>query len=118
MTRPKAYDPCIGQKYQLFGRWNSNEEYDHLDYARTKQEKDYIISEYHLGSPAYMIKAILLPRKYWTLNTKQKTALEKHWGMRIRVKDGNVEAKKGESWGILCNIGEGIINANILLNKQ
>lgn len=68
MSRPKAYNPQQGYRYQLL-IWDSyNREYDHLDYAKDKEEKDYLLNEYKLANH-YGIKVIELPQKYW--NNKQ-----------------------------------------------
>jgi hypothetical protein len=53
-----------------------------------------------------------------TLTTKEKAALKSWWHMPVRVKDGNVELKKGESWGILCSIEEGKKNAQMIIKKS
>jgi hypothetical protein len=64
MTRPKAYSPVVGYKYQILQYDNYNREYDHLDYAKDKQEKEFLLKEYRL-SGATGLKTIELPRKYW-----------------------------------------------------
>ena len=53
-----------------------------------------------------------------TLTTKEKHALKSWWNMPIRVKEGNIEAKKGECWGILCSIEEGKKNAQMIIRKN
>jgi len=53
-----------------------------------------------------------------TMARKERVALSQHWGMPLRCKNGNVELKKGESWGVLCSIEEGKENAQIILTKQ
>lgn len=67
MTMPKAYEPCQGQMYQLLLWDNYNREYDHLDYAKDRQERDYLLSEYRLAfrGQGARFKTIQLPKKYW-----------------------------------------------------
>ena len=66
MSQPKAYSPEYGYKYQILA-WDSyNREYDHLDYAKDKTEKDYLLNEYRIAYPSgSQFKTILLPQKYW-----------------------------------------------------
>lgn len=67
MSLPKAYDPQPGYKYQFLYRYGAVKEWDHLDYAIDKSDKDYLYNEYALayrGTPSE-IKVILLPKKYW-----------------------------------------------------
>lgn len=52
-----------------------------------------------------------------TLTTKERTALESYWNMPIRIKGNNIEAKKGECWGILCSFEEGKKNAQIIIER-
>lgn len=65
MTMPKAYSPEHGYKYQILAYDSYNREYDHLDYAKDKKEKDFLIGEYSLIYGIGSLKSILLPRKYW-----------------------------------------------------
>jgi hypothetical protein len=63
MTMPKAYCPEYGYKYQILC-WDSyNREYDHIDYAKDKEEKNYLLAEYIMVGGIY--KSIPLPKKYW-----------------------------------------------------
>lgn len=52
------------------------------------------------------------------LTAKEKTYLSKYWNMPIRIKNGNIEAKKGECWGILCSVEEGKKNAQMIIKKS
>ena len=52
------------------------------------------------------------------LTPKEKKVLETYWQMKIKVKDGNVLAKKGECWGILCSLKDGKENAQILIERS
>jgi hypothetical protein len=72
MSRPKAYSPEIGYKYQLLCRNPSYDRaFEHCDYAADKDEKNHLISNY---SQAYGVgwefKSILLPAKYWPAKNK------------------------------------------------
>lgn len=67
MSRPKAYSPEPGQKYQILCR---NQAYDrafeHCDYAESFQERQQLLSEYRLAYGAgWEFKCILLPAKFW-----------------------------------------------------
>jgi hypothetical protein len=64
MTKPKAYEPQSGYMYQLLQYDNYNREYDHLDYAKDREEKQYLLNEYRI-SGVKGLKAIQLPKKYW-----------------------------------------------------
>lgn len=68
MTYPKCYDPEYGYKYQLIIRYSAiSREWEHLDYAKDKADKDYLIDNYILANRnnGAEIKAIRLPQKYW-----------------------------------------------------
>jgi len=67
MSKPKAYEPQQGYRYQVLCR---NQHYDraweHCDYAKDKTEKNYLIGEYRMAyGVGYEFKSILLPQKYW-----------------------------------------------------
>jgi hypothetical protein len=72
MTLPKAYDPEYGYMYQILVMFNTSREYEHCDYAKDKQEKNYLLGEYklawHSSNPTF--KVIILPQKYWPVNNK------------------------------------------------
>lgn len=69
MTRPKAYEPVQDQMYQILLYDNYNREYDHLDYAKDKTEKNFLLSEYKLSyGNGFKFKTILLPKKYHPKN--------------------------------------------------
>lgn len=66
MTMPIAYEPQHGYKYQLLSWYGSERQWEHLDYAKDKEEKGYLMGEYRASfGPEYRFKAILLPKKYW-----------------------------------------------------
>jgi hypothetical protein len=67
MSRPNAYDPQPESKYQILCRNQSySRAWEHCDYAKDKQEKNYLIGEYRLAYGAgWEFQAILLPRKFW-----------------------------------------------------
>jgi len=52
-----------------------------------------------------------------TLTQKERQALKMHWQAPLRVKNGNIELKKGVCWGILCSIKEGKENAQMIIEK-
>ena len=67
MTMPKAYEPESGYKYHILCR---NQQYDrvweHCDYAKDSQEKNYLVGEYRTAYGAgWEFKAIQQPKKYW-----------------------------------------------------
>ena len=68
MTNPKAYDPLQGYKYQILCKYlgNENREWEHCDYAKSTEEKNYILEEYRLAYRGrFEFKVITLPKKYW-----------------------------------------------------
>lgn len=68
MSRPKAYEPEQGYKYQILCRNQAYDgrEWQHCDYATTTKDKNYLIGEYCLAYGAgYEFKSIMLPEKYW-----------------------------------------------------
>lgn len=65
MTRPKAYDPQPGYRYQLVAR-QAGGTYEHIDYATNRAEMKQLKEDYRLAfGPEWQIKAIPLPQKYW-----------------------------------------------------
>lgn len=52
-----------------------------------------------------------------TLSQKQRIALEKYWGMPLKVKYGQILAKKRGCWRVLCSVSAGVESANILLKR-
>jgi hypothetical protein len=65
MGYPNAYEPIQGQKYQIFTKYN-NEPYEHCDYAKDKQELEYLLDNYRMSyGREFSFKTIMLPRKYW-----------------------------------------------------
>ena len=67
MTRPKAYDPMSGYRYQLLCRnLEYDREWEHCDYAEDLQEKKELIANYRTAyGPGWEFKSILLPKKFW-----------------------------------------------------
>jgi hypothetical protein len=64
MSKPKAYDPEYGYRYQILCR--QGREWEHCDYAKDRNEKKYLIDEYRLAyGPSFDFCAIELPMKYW-----------------------------------------------------
>lgn len=52
------------------------------------------------------------------LTRQERKALSLYWRSPLRIKNGNVELKKGECWGILCSVTEGKKNAQMILQRQ
>ena len=66
MTMPIAYSPEQGCRYQILSWDFYCRTWDHLDYAKDKTERDYLLKEYRMGNGSSLrLKTILLPRKYW-----------------------------------------------------
>ena len=66
MSRPLAYSPEQGQKFQLLVKCPSDRAYGHCDYAADRTEKNYLLNEYRLAYGAgFSFKTITLPAKYW-----------------------------------------------------
>ena len=73
MTRPKAYDPVHGCKYQILCREKriGQRDWDHCDYAKSKEELNYILEQYNLSyRGGFEFKVITLPKKYWSKEAK------------------------------------------------
>ena len=66
MTMPKCYEPEQGYMFQIIGRdLNYSRSFEHVDYAKDKQERTYLLSEYSLAyGQSWELKAIRLPLKY------------------------------------------------------
>ena len=43
--------------------------------------------------------------------------MSNYWGAPVRSKDGNLEVKKGECWGVLCSVSDALENAKILIER-
>ncbi|MDW2886683.1 hypothetical protein [Exiguobacterium artemiae] len=65
MSRPKAYDPVEGYRYQLFYKHSEVRELDHLDYAKDQTELFYLLEEYHLCMTPGTLRYLQLPKQYW-----------------------------------------------------
>lgn len=51
------------------------------------------------------------------LTKTERNALRLWWGMELRIRNGNVELKKGNCWGVLCDIEQGKKEAQIIINN-
>jgi hypothetical protein len=71
MSRPKAYEPADGYKFQIFTRnLKYGRAWEHCDYGTDRADKNYLIGEYRTAYGAgWEFKSILLPRKYWPKRT-------------------------------------------------
>ncbi len=68
MSRPKAYKPVEGCRYQLFCRHPAynGREWEHCDYAEDRADKKHLLTNYRMAyGPGYQFKSILLPMKFW-----------------------------------------------------
>lgn len=67
MGYPKEYEPQQGYKYQLFVKTSYSTRYESIDYAKDDSDKKYLMNEYRLVyKNDGILKAVKLPRKYWT----------------------------------------------------
>ncbi len=67
MSRPQAYAPEHGYRYQLLCR---NQQYDraweHCDYAVDRADKRHLLENYRMAyGGGWEFKVIMLPVKYW-----------------------------------------------------
>lgn len=66
MSKPIAYEPTQGQKYQILIKDQYGRTYEHLDYAVDKKELIELTLEYRVAyHGTCQLKNILLPKKYW-----------------------------------------------------
>jgi hypothetical protein len=73
MSRPIAYEPVQGQKYQILVKIADEQAYEHCDYAVDKKELIELVSEHKIAyHGAGYFKTILLPQKYWPKKNKVK----------------------------------------------
>lgn len=67
MSKPQAYNPEHGYKYQILCRnLQYSRSFEHCDYAKDHTERKQLINEYKLAyGVGWEFKSILLPQKYW-----------------------------------------------------
>lgn len=68
MSKPKAYEPAEGYRYQLLCRHSQHTgtTWEHCDYATDRADKSHLLHNYKLAYGAgWEFRAILLPAKYW-----------------------------------------------------
>lgn len=66
MSKPKAYDPQEGYKYQILVMCPNERSYEHCDYAKGGDDKKHLLDNYRQAyGPGFSFKTILLPPKYW-----------------------------------------------------
>lgn len=63
MSKPKAYSPEMGYRYQILCR--NSHEWEHCDYATDKQDKNHLLDNYRQCYAGFEFKVITLPMKYW-----------------------------------------------------
>ena len=69
MSKPKAYFPEHGYKYQILTKYRGERSFEHCDYAKDKEEKNYLVNEYKLAyGNDFTFNTIMLPTKYWKKN--------------------------------------------------
>jgi len=73
MTRPLAYEPEDGYRYQIFCRLGTRT-WESCDYAVDRQDRKHLLANYRLAYGAgWEFKTITLPRKYWPAAVDQRT---------------------------------------------
>jgi len=66
MSKPMAYEPKQGQKFQILVKASTDKAYEHGDYAVDGIEKINVIANYRQTyGQGYSFKIIPLPKKYW-----------------------------------------------------
>jgi len=67
MSKPQAYAPEYGYRYQLLCRHPAYARaYEHCDYATDRAERNHLLENYRMAYGAgWEFKTIALPRKYW-----------------------------------------------------
>lgn len=66
MSKCIAYEPQQGYKYQILTKYQGERAFEHLDYAKDRTEKEYLLKEYRLAQGSdFTYTTILLPKKYW-----------------------------------------------------
>jgi hypothetical protein len=67
MSLPKSYEPEYGFQYQILTKYKSLRCFEHCDYAKDRNEKDYLLKEYKLAyGNDFTFRVIKLPKKYWS----------------------------------------------------
>ena len=66
MTKPIAYDPQDGYKWQILYRSSPKEAWEHCDYAVDNTDKKHLLEAYAVAYHGEgQFKVILLPYRYW-----------------------------------------------------
>ena len=78
MSRPKAYDPQDGFKYQILCRCVSiSREWEHCDYATDATDRKHLITNYRQAyGTGWEFQTITLPRKHWPKPVKFRNSYE------------------------------------------
>lgn len=93
MARPKAYCPEQGYYAQLLLMGKREREWEHLDYATDRTDKEYLIGEYELAyrGQGIRIKAITLPEKYWDKERVHADSNKRSEARRSRWKEKQMQ---------------------------
>ncbi len=59
-----------------------------------------------------------IEEKHDRLTRLERKDLSVWWGTRIRVRHGNVEAKKRQCWGVLCSLRAAKENAQLIIKRS
>lgn len=78
MSRPLAYDPQEGYRWQILTRGPVDRAWEHCDYATDTRDLHHLLGEYRLAyGPGWSFRAISLPRRFWPQRTVPATV---RWG--------------------------------------
>ena len=66
MSKPQAYAPEHGYRFQLLVKTPGERAYEHCDYAIDTADKNHLLKEYRMAyGHGFSFKTITLPAKYW-----------------------------------------------------
>ena len=67
MSRPQAYDPADGYRYQILCRNPAyGRAWEHCEYAEDRAERKHLVDNYRDAYGAgWEFRSILLPARYW-----------------------------------------------------
>jgi hypothetical protein len=74
MSRPQAYEPADGYRYQILTRAAGDRAFEHCDYATDRSDLRHLLDNYRSAyGPGFEFKTIPLPMKYWPKKTAAPT---------------------------------------------